>query len=410
MLTINAQRLLDDLTSLSAIGATPDGGVNRPALSEADVHARAWFRERIEAGGFTFRQDGAANLSAVLPAAETGAKTLLLGSHLDSVPHGGRFDGALGTLAALEVLRTVREAGLTLPVHLEAIAFTDEEGAHISLMGSRAISGQLSATDLAHPHSDPASFAAGLERTGITPEGIQDARRDPAALAGYVELHIEQGTRLEQGQAAIGAVTSIVGIRSHWLTFGGQAGHAGTMPLPQRQDALWGAADFILKAKDRVMADFAPGTVNCGHISAAPGAFNIVPGEVRLTLEFRHGTEAQIDAMESALLLLARETAEAYGLTLHTEPVSGAVASQLDERVIAAIEGAADALGLRHTRLLSFAGHDAQAMSTITPSAMLFVPSVAGISHNPKEYTRDEDVINGANVLLHTVLALAQRR
>ncbi len=408
MLTINSQRLLDNLTALAAIGATPEGGVNRPALSAPDVEARAWFRAQIEAAGLHDKEDGAGNLSALLPCDTPDAQTVLFGSHLDSVPHGGRFDGALGSLAALEVLRTVKEAGLHLPVHLEAVAFTDEEGAHISLMGSRAIAGDLSAEELAHPHSSAAAFDAGLLRAGLTREGILSARRDPASLAGYVELHIEQGTRLEEASTDIGVVTAIVGIRSWWLRFNGQAAHAGTMPLPKRQDALWGAADFILQAKELVMKQFAPGTVNCGMIEAAPGAFNIVPGEVRLSLEFRHGDLATLDAMQAALLPLAESVAHKYGLSVEIQPASHTAPALMDEAVVQAIKGAADALGLSHTRLLSFAGHDAQAVRLIAPGAMLFVPSVAGISHNPHEFTRNKDVVNGANVLLHAVLALAE--
>lgn len=410
MLKINNHRLLDDLAALAAIGTTAEGGVNRPALSAPDIEARAWFRAQIEAAGLLHTQDGAGNQSAVLPCNDPSARTLLLGSHLDSVPHGGRFDGALGSLAALEVLRTVKESGLRLPVHLEAIAFTDEEGAHISLMGSRAIAGDLSAEELDHPHSSAEAFEAGLVRAGLSREIILSARRDSASLAGYVELHIEQGTRLEDTGTAIGVVTAIVGIRSWWLRFSGQAAHAGTMPLPKRHDALWGASDFILQAKDLVMKQYPPGTVNCGIIEAAPGAFNIVPGAVRLSLEFRHGDPVTLDAMQAALLPLAESVAQEYGLSVELQPASHTAPALMDEGVVQAIEGAADMLGLSHTRLLSFAGHDAQAVRLIAPSAMLFVPSVQGISHNPHEFTRDADVVNGANVLLHAILALADKR
>lgn len=407
MLTINTQRLLDDLHALSQIGRTPEGGVSRPALSEADLEARAWFRQRAEAARLAFRQDGAANVSAVLPAEDPAARTLLAGSHLDSVPDGGRYDGALGTLCALEALRAIKEAGLRLPLHLEAIAFTDEEGTLVGLLGSRALAGLLTADDLARPRGGQEALAAGMRRAGITPESILAARRPPESLAAFVEVHIEQGTRLEAQQAAIGVVTAIVGIRSFWLRFSGQAAHAGTTPLDRRADALWGAADFVGRARALVEERFSPGVVNCGQLVVRPGAFNIVPGEARLALEFRHSTDEQLDGMEAALLEAAQATAQAHGLELAVEAASHTTPTPLHEGVIRAIEGAADALRLPHTRLVSFAGHDTQAMSAVIPSAMFFVPSVGGISHSPREYTRDEDVINAGNVLLHTLLALA---
>lgn len=405
--TINAQRLLDDLATLAQIGATSDGGVHRPALSSADMAARDWFKQRITAAGFRPRQDGAGSISAVWPAADPDAPTLVLGSHLDTVPHGGRFDGALGTLAALEVLRTVKEAGIALPVDLEAINFTNEEGAHHHMLGSRAIAGQIAADEFEQPHNEPAEFQAGLERAALTRKSILSARRDPTSIAGYLELHIEQGPRLEQTNLDIGVVTAIVGIRSLWMTFSGEAAHAGTKAMTERRDALWGAADFIQQARAIVLADFSPGTMNCGIIQAEPGAFNIVPGRVRLALEFRHGSEDMLDQMEQRLLQQAHEVARRYNLELAIESPGNVIAAVMDERVIQAVEAAADTLKLRHTRLLSFAGHDAQTMSIVAPAGMIFVPSIAGISHNPQEDTRDQDVVNGANVLLHAALGLA---
>ncbi len=407
MLTINAPRLLDDLREVSRLGATPAGGVHRPALSPADLEARAWFRARVEAAGLVYRQDGAGNLSAILPTTDPAAQTLLCGSHLDSVPDGGRFDGALGVLAALEALRTIQEAGLRLPVHLEAISFTDEEGTHISLLGSRAVAGLLTEDDLDHPHSSPDAFAGALARAGLRRQELLTARRDPATLLGYLELHIEQGPRLEDAGLEIGVVTAIVGIRSFWLTFNGQAAHAGTTPLATRRDALRGAAAFLTQATEIISANFPPGTVTCGQVAVAPGAFNIVPGCARLALEFRHPAAETLNEMEATLFALARDCAAAHGLTLEIATVGGVEPATFDPGMVAAIEAAAGALGLRYTRLASFAGHDAQAMQAITPAAMLFVPSVGGLSHHPGEYTRDADVINGANVLLNTLMNLA---
>jgi N-carbamoyl-L-amino-acid hydrolase len=394
MLRINASRLLADLKALAAIGQTPEGGVSRTALSEADQAGRAWFRERVMDAGLQFHEDGAGNVSAVL--GESGP-IILSGSHLDTVPNGGRYDGALGVLSALEALRTLREADIALPVRLEAISFTDEEGSVFSMLGSRALTGDLAPDELV-------PVQGRLTGTGLTPESILAAARDPHEYLAFVEVHIEQGTRLEQAGIDIGVVTNIVGIRDNCLIFDGQATHSGTTPMDQRADALWGAAAFVQRAKALVMDQFSPGVMNCGDLTITPGARNIVPGQVRLALEFRHGTFAQLNEMETALFALAREVADQHNLRLSIEAAEQIAPAVLDERVITAIERAADTLNLSHTRLMSFAGHDTQTMSRFAPSAMFFVPSVKGLSHNPQEFTREQDVINGANVLCNALM------
>ena len=398
-----------DLESLAQIGPTKDGGVTRLALSAVDMEGRNWFRALVLADGFEFREDGVGNQSALLRSTlNPEARTLLAGSHLDSVPNGGKYDGPLGVLSAFEALRTIRESGLRLPVHLEAINFTDEEGSVLGMLGSHGLTGHLRREEFALAKGGGAALQEGMQRIGITAESALAAGRDPQSLAGYVELHIEQGTRLESAHIDIGAVTSIVGIRWFWLRFAGQAAHAGTTPMDRRADAMLGAARFVQQARECVMQRYLPGVVNCGQLYVQPGAFNIVTAEARLALEFRHATEEQLDEMEADLLGLARAIANECGLMLDIEALTRHEAARMDERVVAAIESAAGALGLSHTRLASFAGHDAQSLCRVTPSAMLFVPSVGGISHNPREYTRRQDVINGANVLLNTLLALSK--
>ncbi len=407
MLTINETRFLNDLDALAQIGSTGDGGVSRPALSPQDVAGRDWFRQRVITEGFTFRQDGAGNLSAVLESGDPAAKTLLIGSHLDSVVNGGRFDGALGTLAALETLRAIRDSGCKLPFHLEAISFTDEEGTLMGLMGSSALAGTLTRHDLEHPRGGREALLAGMARVGITNASVLAAKRDPATLLGYIEVHIEQGTRLEEAGLDMGVVTAIVGIRSRLLRFTGTAAHAGTMPMDKRQDALWGAAAFVTRARALVLERYTPGVVNVGRLSLEPGAFNIVPGVAELALEFRHGDTALLDAMETDLTATAESCAGEFGLGLTIIRLDDKAPAPMDAGLMAAIEGSAESLGLHHTRLMSFAGHDAQSTAQIMPSAMFFVPSVNGISHNPAEYTSPADCVNGANVLLHAALAMA---
>ncbi len=406
LLRINSERFLNDIHCLAQIGATADGGVCRLALSPEDVAGRAWFEARVQESGLEFKQDGAGNISAQLPAANPDAQTLLAGSHLDTVFNGGRFDGALGALAALEALRTIKDAGIVPPMHLEAISFTDEEGSFFSILGSQAMIGALDGESFANPRGGVEAFEAGLARLGLTTESILSAKREPHSLCGFVEVHVEQGTRLEGAGLDIGVVTGIVGIRSAWVHFYGQAAHAGTMPLAKRKDALWGASEFVQRAKTLVMDQFTPGVMNCGQIEALPGAFNIVPAEVRMSLEFRNGSEPLLDEMAEVLFGLAEEVAEANGLDLKIEMAHGCIAAPSAEPVMGAIELACEALGLKGKRMLSLAGHDTQALATVTPSGMIFVPSVDGISHNPNELTHDEDLVNGANVLLHTLLNL----
>lgn len=406
-LRVDPERLRRRFEALAQIGATPEGGVHRPALSEAHLAARAWFRREIEAEGLTFRQDGAGNHSAFLACGPEGAPTLLLGSHLDSVPNGGRFDGALGVLAAFEALLAVRDAGLRLPVHLEAIDFTDEEGTLIPLLGSRAVAGRLTAEDLAAPRGGQEAFQAALARAGLTPEGLLTARRPPEALAGYLELHIEQGRRLLEAGADVGVVTAIVGIGSHRLTFLGRADHAGTTAMGDRRDAALGAAEFILAARRTVMDRFPEGVANVGWARFEPGAFNIVPERAVLGLEFRAPEMAQLEALERALVEAAHQAAQRHDLHLLVEPLGKHEPAPMSPLAREAIRQACQDLGLKPLDLPSGAGHDAQSLAPLCPAGMLFVPSVDGASHSPREFTPWEACLNGADALLQAALRLA---
>ncbi len=399
---INIDRLMADIESLGQVGRTTDGGVTRVAMSEADVAGRAWFLERVQAAGLAFNADGAGNLSAVL---DVGAsETICIGSHLDTVPNGGRYDGALGVLCGLEVLRTLHEAQLTLPVNVEAISFTDEEGGVYSMLGSRALTGALTEAQL-NDLPDQTKLETGLKRLGITHQSILSVARDD--ITAFVEVHIEQGTRLEEQGMPIGIVPAVVGIRTFRLAFVGEAAHAGTMPMDKRRDGLWGVADFIQQGREVVQARFSPGVMNVGAVHIANAATNIVPANVTISLEFRHGSPDQLDAMETALLSLAEQAATQHKLTVNIERLFEIAPAQMSHTVTQAIQSAANTLGLSHTSLFSFAGHDAQTMARRYPTGMFFVPSVNGISHNPKEFSRQEDVENAANTLLHTVLKLA---
>lgn len=406
-LRINPGRMRAAFEALAQIGATGEGGVNRPTFSQAHLAARQWFRGQIEASGLEFRMDGAGNHSAFLACEENDVPTLLLGSHLDSVPNGGCFDGALGVMAALEVLRTVKDAGLKLPIHLEAIDFTDEEGTLVGLLGSAALAGQLKPKALQSPRGGRPALVEGMKRAGLSDESMLSARRPQGSLAGYLELHIEQGKRLERASLQIGIVSAIVGIASYRLTFIGRADHAGTTSMEDRLDASLGASACTLAAREIVLKDFPNCVVNVGRMDFAPGAFNIVPARVDASLEFRAPDEDSFTRLDAALIEFAQREAKRFGLGLRPDFLGKHSPTPMGAKAQRAFSDACDALGLTHTSFVSGAGHDAQSLAKTCPVGMIFVPSVDGASHSPREFTSWEDCVNGANVLLQATLRFA---
>jgi N-carbamoyl-L-amino-acid hydrolase len=406
---VDADRLRRDFDALAAIGATANGGVDRTALSPAHLEARAWFLQEAADAGLATAVDAAGNHSAILPGPTADAPTLLLGSHLDSVPNGGRYDGALGVVAALEVLRVVKEEGLELAHALEAIDFTDEEGTLVGLLGSRALAGDLDEAALSSPRGGRDSLLGGLARAGLEEAHLADARRCGRSLAAYLELHVEQGPTLERAGVGIGIVSAIVGSRSFEVVFEGVAGHAGTTPMDARRDAASGAAAFVLSVR-RTIADASTGSVaTVGRIELEPGVFNVIPGRARVALEFRASSSDELDRLERRLLDDAAAVAADAGLDLAVDPVGRWEPTALDASVRRAIATAAAGLELNAIELLSGAGHDAQAIAAIAPAGMIFVPSARGISHQPQEYTGWDDCVNGANVLLRSALELSLR-
>jgi len=405
-LRVNADRMLASFNQLALIGATAEGGVNRPTFSEAHLAARKWFREEIERSGLEFHTDGAGNHSAILTCQPSNIQTLLLGSHLDSVPDGGRFDGALGVISALEVLRTVKENGIRLNVNLEAIDFTDEEGTLVGLLGSAAIASHLKPEMLQNPRGGRENLVAGMKRAGLSDESMLSAARPKESLAGYLELHIEQGKRLERAGINIGIVSAIVGIWSYRLSFIGRADHAGTTTMEDRLDASLGASSFTLAARELVLKEFPNCVVNVGKMDFAPGAFNIVPARVDVALEFRSPDEEEFKRLNTALLLLANTEATQFGLELKIEFLGKHSPSIMSDVVQKMYADSCEALGLTHVSLTSGAGHDGQSLADLCPTGMIFAPSVEGASHSPREFTKWEDCVNGANVLLQTALRL----
>ena len=404
---ISLDRLLADLHELATFGATVDGGVERTSFSPADLAARQWLSQRCDDAGLTLRRDGIGNLFARL--GDQPGPAVWTGSHLDSVPNGGRFDGALGVLCSLEALRTIAESGTPPPRPLQLVVFADEEGCYHHLLGSTAVVQGFDADILAEMVGrDGRRLTDALRSAGIDPAEATTTTVDPADVHAFVELHIEQGVTLEGAGAQIGVVESIVGLGGGALTFLGRADHAGTTPMHLRRDPMRGAACF-LSCLQQVAAEAGDGrsVATCGRLAVAPGADNIVAERVTVFLDFRDPERQVLEALEQAVVQRANACAAEHDVEVTYDRGSLIDPVPLDESVratIAEVAGEQDRI-LRH--LPSGAGHDSQQMARIAPTGMIFVPSRDGRSHSPAEYTADDDIEAGANVLLHTLLRLA---
>ena len=402
---VNGTRVNQHLAGLSRFGANPQGGVSRVAFSQADLDGRAFAMDLMRAAGLEVRVDAAGNILGRRAGSERRLP-LVFGSHIDSVPEGGNYDGDVGSMSAIEVAHTLGERGYANRHPLLVAIWADEES---GLTGSRGFIGDLPADELARPGRDGVPLADKIRRIGGDPARIGDARHGLDTIAAYVELHIEQGGILDEKGIQIGIVEGIVGIHHYDVTFKGFANHAGTTPMDRRRNAMLAAADLVL-AVDRVVKSVPGrqvGTV--GRLLVKPGAPNVIPGQVDLTVELRDLESEKIRALWSSIEREARAIARKYDTAFdyvlqHTN--DPAIASASVRGVIAdAVRG----LGLSSQSMPSGAGHDAQDLARICPMGMIFVPSVKGISHSPLELTRPEDVTNGANVLLQTILRLDQR-
>ena len=401
-----------DLEALSLIGRPPGGtfssGVSRIGYSDADIAGRQFLMDRMRAAGAAIRIDTAGNIFASRPGADSSLPPLLFGSHADSVPQGGNFDGCLGSLAAIRILQTLKEANLVTRRPLTAVVWACEElsfsGA--GLNGSRAAAGLLRPKELEQV-SRGLTKAEAIRRIGGNPDRIADCRIARGAYHGYLELHIEQGGTLERDGIPIGVVDGIVSLDDYEVVIQGAPNHAGTTPMPARQDALVAASLLTLAVREIVMAEPGAQVGTVGHVEVSPNAANVIPGQVRLTIDLRDLSAAKIERLgekiRSRAAAIATESKTKIEIT-RTGHSDAAVAAPEFQR---AIEASARKLGLPFKHLPSGAGHDAQIMATLMPMGMIFVPSIAGISHSPRELTSWQDCANGANVLLETVLTLA---
>jgi len=403
---VNQARLEQSLLTLGEIGRDQiTGGLDRVAFSPADLEARRWFITRLEAAGLEVRVDGIANIIGRLPGEDPEAEAIVLGSHLDSVPQGGRFDGALGLMIALELVETMRDLNIRLAHPIEIVSFSDEEG---GLLGSRGWIGTLTSEDLEEEYGDrPLSDI--LREMGLDPDHALDARRSPDELALYLEVHIEQGRVLEREGLQVGIVEGIVARDEYEITVRGTANHAGTTRMSDRDDPMAAAARMIVSVREEIRAQGGNLVATVGVVETEPGAPNVIPAVARFTIDIRDPSRIVLDEAISSLVRRFDTIAREEGVTVEWETLVQIPAAPADQLVINTLLEAAVPYGYSHRILPSGAGHDAQSIARLAPMGMLFAPSVGGLSHTPAEYTRIEDAAACANVLLRAVLLLDQR-
>ena len=400
---VNGKRIMDHILALADFGKNPQGGVSRVAYSDADKQGRDYVLGLMRGARLDVAIDAGGNLIGKRAGSVSTLPPLLIGSHIDTVPEGGNYDGVVGSMGAIEVAQTLAENNLTTRHPLEVVIFQNEEG---GLIGSRAMDGELTEKELDLVSRSGKTIREGIKFIGGDPSKLADVRRKKGDIAAYLELHIEQGAILHTEKINIGVVEGIVGINWWDVTIEGFANHAGTTAMNNRQDALLAGAKFI-EAVNRVVTSVPGrqvGTV--GRINALPGAPNVIPGKVVLSLELRDLEAAKINMLYERIHAEAQQIAGATKTKFDFKEINVNIPAPTDSRIRSLISEAARELGLTTKLMPSGAGHDAQDMARLGPVGMIFVPSVGGISHSPREFSQPEDIANGANVLLHTLLKL----
>jgi len=408
---VDARALRERIEKLSTFGRPAGGtfadGVSRVAYSDADIEGRRYVMELMNAAGLTPRIDPAGNIFARRPGTENRLPPILFGSHIDSVPNGGNFDGDLGSLSALCVLESLHAADVRTRHPLEMVVWAHEEGFAFGrgLACSSIVAGEFAAADLDQVWNGMRRSEA-IRRIGGNPDRILDARRPKGAHHCYLELHIEQGGTLERAGVPIGVVEGIVAIDRYDAIVTGFANHAGTTPIAERHDAMLAAAHLTVAVRDAVTRVPGRQVGTVGHIEVTPNSPNVIPGLVRLSVELRDLSPQKLLTMMDDVRARAREIAADSGTTIEFTQKQNTAPAAADGDVQHAVERAGQGLGLGASRLPSGAGHDAQMMAKLGPMGMIFVPSVGGVSHSPKELTHWEDCARGADVLLRTVLEM----
>ena len=409
-LHVNSDRLQSTLAKLSEFGRNSDGGVTRLGYSETDLAARAYVIGLMKEAGLAVRIDPAGNIfghrdgSAQLP-------VILFGSHIDSVVHGGNFDGDVGSLGAIEVLRALNEAAIKTRHPLEVAIWTNEEGNHfgIGTLGSGIATGLIGPEILDRKDDQGVTFAQWLRRYGQDPAKLSDARIPKGAVAASLELHIEQGPTLYEKKIPIGVVQGIVCVRRWNCAVSGFANHAGTTPMNRRSDALAAASKEVLAVRDVVRGE--PGTQvgNVGYVKVEPGAPNVVPGRVEFPVELRDLDDAKVARMWGRVAERFRQIDKEENVETKCDATDEVKSAHADAAIQSAIREAAASAALPSVDLPSFAGQDSQNLATLAPMGMIFIPSKDGISHSPKEYSLPQDIANGVEVLYRAILLLDRR-
>ncbi|MBI2748718.1 MAG: Zn-dependent hydrolase [Burkholderiales bacterium] len=401
---INGPRLWRSLMDLASIGATAKGGVRRVTLTEADRQGRDQFVSWAREAGLAVGVDAIGNIFARRPGTEPGAAPVVMGSHLDSQPSGGKFDGAYGVMAGLEVVRTLNDAGIATRAPLEVAAWTNEEGSRFvpTMMGSGVFAGVHTLEHaLSQKDTEGVTVRAALENIGYA------GSAQPHRVGAYFEAHIEQGPVLEATRTTIGVVQGALGQRWFDVRVTGQDAHAGPTPMETRKDALLAASRLAVEVNRiaTTLPDYARGTV--GFMQVKPNSRNVVPGEVRLTVDFRNARDATLGAMVAELKRAVERIERECRVEVELKEVVYFPPSEFAPDLVAAVRNAAEGLGYTHRDIVSGAAHDAVYLARIAPAAMVFVPCEGGISHNEIESATPEDVAAGCNVLLHAALARA---
>lgn len=404
---VNQERLEKRIFDLAEFGIQPNGETERVAFSDADIEARNWVIRTLKDYGMAVTVDPAGNIIGTRNGNDPSLKPIAFGSHIDRVPNGGNYDGCVGSMAALEVIETLNENNITTNHPLEVIIFPNEEG---GVMGSRAMAGNLGKSALGVVNSTGYSMGEGIMRIGGDTTKLNEAKREKGSLAAFLELHIEQGGKLEKEGLDIGVVEGIVGLNWWDVVFTGSANHAGTTPMNTRQDALLAAAKYIVAVNEITNSFEGTQVGTVGRIKVEPGAPNVIPGKVTASLEIRDLSLEVIQKVYQAIKKKTEEIAEASNVTVEFLPLDTTAEPALtDTGIQKEIASSAKSLGLTYQYMPSGAGHDAQDISRFAPAGMIFVPSKRGISHSPKEFTSAKDMANGANVLLHSILSLDKK-
>lgn len=399
-LHVNGVRLSSWLAAFDKIGRTA-GGINRVAYSPADLEGRAFALDLIKQAGLTPRIDVAGNIYARLEGSVASLKPILIGSHVDSVTDGGNYDGPVGSFSAIEVARTLREQGVRLRHPLDVVIWQNEEGGTV---GSKLAIGDFTEADLDKVARSGKTVREGIGLIGGDVTKLASVVQKPGAYHCYIELHIEQGGLLEKAGLQIGVVQGIVGLRWFEVTITGFSNHAGATPMDQRHDAMLAAAKFTVAVNDAITSEPGRQVATVGRLNVTPNTTNVIPGQVVLTVDLRDLDAAKLTRFQARFEQLARDIGTATGTTFAFKKLTDSLPAPATESVMKWIEASAKSLDLTMQRMPSGAGHDAQEISRIAPMGMIFVPSVGGISHSPKEFTKAEDVAHGADVLLNAVL------